>query len=81
MCRQRMRHICRDALVVLRLPARLRRERRANPLCVKRVFGRARERVGSMERGRLWRLPHVIDQLDGEEDIEHPDVAVSHESG
>jgi hypothetical protein len=34
-----------------------------------------------MERGRLWRLPHVIDQLDGEEDIEHPDVAVSHESG
>jgi hypothetical protein len=39
------------------------------------------ERDGSEERGRLWRLPNVIDQLDGEEDIEHPDVTVSHESG
>lgn len=26
-------------------------------------------------------LPRLIDQLDGAEDIEHPDVAVSHESG
>lgn len=38
-------------------------------------------RDGSMESGRLWRLPLLIDQLEEEEDIEHPDVAVTHESG
>ena len=39
------------------------------------------ERDGSMESGRLWRLPFLINQLEEEEDIEHPDVAVTHESG
>jgi hypothetical protein len=38
-------------------------------------------RDGSMETGRLWLLPRLIDELYEDEDIEHPDVAVAHESG
>jgi len=34
-----------------------------------------------MESGRLSRLPTLLDQLEEDEDIEHPDVAVTHESG
>jgi hypothetical protein len=34
-----------------------------------------------MEPGRLWALPRLVDQLDKAEDIEHPDVSVTHQSG
>jgi hypothetical protein len=35
---------------------------------------------GSMEKGRLWTLPALIDELD-QADIEQPDVSVADEAG